>query len=171
MQDVIVSGVQRRRSLAAAAFFAAVFLIAPTGAESKLVLQRAIAGVELHMTKTQVRAVLGKPTRIRTGTNPGGPFTQFVYSRVTVEFQRVPTVTALRTSSRLERTTAGVGVGSTEAAVKAAAPQVACDDWNGQRQCILGKLRPDVWSRSSRSKGGASRTSSSASFSTPERLP
>jgi len=103
-----------------------------------------LAGVELHMTKPQVRAVLGRPTRIRTGTNPGGPFTQFVYPRVTVEFQRVPTVTALRTSSRLERTTAGVGVGSTEAEVKAAAPHVACDDWSGHRQCILGKLRPGL---------------------------
>jgi len=35
-------------------------------------------------------------------------------------------------------------VGSTEAEVKAAAPHVACDDWSGHRQCILGKLRPGL---------------------------
>jgi hypothetical protein len=52
------------------------------------------------------------------------------------------TVTALRTSSRLERTARGLGVGSTEIAVRRALPHVACYAAEGGRQCILGKLVP-----------------------------
>jgi hypothetical protein len=117
-------------------------LITPAGAGAEIVLQHGIAGVQLHMTKRQVRALLGTPRQIRSGRNFGGPFTQFVYPRVTVEFQRVQTVTALRTSSPLEQTTAGVGVGSTERQVKAGVPHVGCDNWSGHRQCVLGQVLP-----------------------------
>jgi len=97
---------------------AGTLLLAAADGQATIIVQQGIAGVELHMTKSQVRSLLGEPPRIRAGRNLFGPFTQFVYPRLIVEFQRVPTVTALRTSSPLERTPTGVGVGSTEAQVK-----------------------------------------------------
>lgn len=122
---------------------AAVSLLVAAGAEATIIVQRGIAGVELHMTRVQVRSILGKPTRTRTGRNLMGPFTQFVYPRVTVVFQRGPRVTALTTSSPLERTQAGVGAGSTESELHRRVPHVACYSWKGRRDCILGKYRPD----------------------------
>ena len=123
---------------------AATALLSVTPAGGAIVVQRSIAGVALGMTKAQVRAILGSPTRVRDGKSPAGHFVQLVYGRVTVEFQDAPhvTVTTLRTSSRLERTATGVGVGSTERAVRRAVPDVACYGWKGGRQCILGKLLP-----------------------------
>jgi hypothetical protein len=122
---------------------AGTLLLMAADGEASIIVQQGIAGVELHMTKSQVRSLLGEPPRIRAGRNLAGPFTQFVYPRLIVEFQRVPTVTALRTSSPLERTPAGVGVGSTEAQVERRLPHVACESWSGHRQCVLGKVIPD----------------------------
>jgi hypothetical protein len=107
-----------------------------------IVVQRGIAGLELQMTKAQVRAKLGTPTKVKTGKNEFGRFTQFVYPRVTVLFQGGSRVTALRTFSRAERTAAGVGVDSREAAVKAKVAGVKCESVSGARHCYVGKFLP-----------------------------
>jgi hypothetical protein len=115
-------------------------LAAPAG--GAIVVQRGIAGLELRMTKSQVRAKLGMPTKVKTGTNEFGRFTQFLYPRVTVLFQSGSRVTALRTFSRAERTSRGVGVGSREADVKAKVAGVKCESVSGARHCYVGKFLP-----------------------------
>jgi hypothetical protein len=118
----------------------ALALAAPAGAA--IVVQRGIAGLELRMTKAQVRTKLGMPTKVKTGRNEFGRFTQFVYPRVTVLFQSGSRVTALRTFSRAERTSTGVGVGSREADVKAKVAGVKCESVSGARHCYVGKFLP-----------------------------
>jgi hypothetical protein len=111
-------------------------------AQAKIVVQRGIAGVNLQMTKAQVRATLGRPMRVRTGTNDFGTFREMVYRRVTVTFQSGPQVTAVRTSSPLERTASNVGVGSTKAQVKARVHNVTCRNESGFKHCFVGKFLP-----------------------------
>jgi hypothetical protein len=106
------------------------------------VVQRGIAGVELQMTKSQVRAKLGRPARVRTGTNDFGTFRELVYRRVTVTFQSGSQVTAVRTTSPLERTGGDVGVGSTKAQVKARVHNVTCRNEGGFRHCFVGSFLP-----------------------------
>ena len=94
------------------------------------------------MTKAQVRSNLGTPTRIRSGRNEFGRYVEFVYPRVSVSFQGRSRVTGLRTRSRLERTGKGIGVGSTEAEVKAKVTGVRCRTESGFRHCFLGAFLP-----------------------------
>lgn len=94
------------------------------------------------MTKAQVRSNLGAPTRIRSGRNEFGRYIEFVYPRVTISFQGATRVTGLRTRSRLERTGRGIGVGSTEADVKAKVAGVRCRTESGLRHCFLGRFLP-----------------------------
>ena len=112
-------------------------VVAPAGAAT-IVPQRSIAGVRLHMTKSQVRALLGAPNHIQTGHNDFGGYTTFRYPRVSVTFQSGVKVTGMRTSSPLERTTAHVGVGSSRARVMAGVPRVRCRS----QQCVAGRFTP-----------------------------
>jgi len=120
----------------------AAMLIVAGPAGAKIVVQRGIGGANLHMTKAQVRARLGAPTRVHNGRNTFGHFSNFVYPRLTVMFQSGPKVTGVRTSSRLERTSSGVGVGSSVARVKAGVRQAKCRTQFGTRQCVVGKFLP-----------------------------
>jgi hypothetical protein len=115
-----------------------VALALPAAAAATIVPQRGIAGVRLHMTTAQVRARLGRPPAVRKGRNDFGRYTTFFYSRVRVTFQGGNRVTGLRTTSRLERTASGVGVGSTKASVKAHVAGATC----GVAQCFLGSFMP-----------------------------
>lgn len=120
----------------------AAVLVAAAPAAAKIEVQRGMAGLELRMTKAQVRARLGTPTKVRTGKNDFGRFTEFTYPRVIVLFQSSPRATAFRTFSPLERTARGVGVGSTEADVKAKVPRVTCRTESQFRHCFVGKFLP-----------------------------
>ena len=120
----------------------AVTLAAAAPVDARILVQRGIAGVELRMTKAQVRSNLGTPTRIRSGRNEFGRYVEFVYPRVTVSFQGGARATGLRTRSRLERTGRGIGVGSTEAEVKAKVADVRCRTESGFRHCFLGRFLP-----------------------------
>jgi hypothetical protein len=111
-------------------------------ATARVVVQHSIAGIELQMTKAEVRERLGRPARVRTGRNDFGRYSEFVYPRVTVSFQSGSLVTGLRTASRLERTRRGVGVGSTEAQVKARVAGVRCRTESGFRHCFVGRFLP-----------------------------
>src|SRR5262245_41252082 len=93
-----------------------------SSARAVIVVQRSIGGVKLQMTKAQVRAKLGRPMRVRVGTNDFGTFVEKVYKRVTVTFQSGDRVTNVRTTSPLEKTAGGVGVGSTKSQVNAGVP-------------------------------------------------
>ena len=120
----------------------AAVLVAADPASAKIEIQRGMAGLELRMTKAKVRAKLGTPTKVRTGKNDFGPFTEFRYPRVIVLFQNSPRATAFRTFSRLERTARGIGVGSTEAEVKTRVPHVTCRTESAFRHCFVGKFLP-----------------------------
>ena len=120
----------------------AVVLAVAAPADASIVVQHGIAGLELQMTKAQVRAKLGSPTKVRTGKNEFGRYIEFVYPRVTVLFQSGSRATAFRTFSRAERTKQGVGVGSSEAQVMAKVAGVKCRTEFGRRHCYVGKYLP-----------------------------
>jgi hypothetical protein len=120
----------------------ALALAFTAAAHSTIVVQHSIGGVALNMTKAQVRARLGRPVRVRVGTNDFGTFTERVYKRVTVTFQTGDRVTNLRTTSPLEQTARGVGVGSTKFAVKARVHNVTCKNESGFGHCFVGAFLP-----------------------------
>ena len=113
----------------------------PAGAVIQV--QRGISGIRLGMSPARVKAGLGKPRKTRTGTNPFGPFTQFLYrGRITVTFQGNANVTAIAIRGNTDKTPSGVGVGSTEAAVKAGVRGVKCETIAGSRDCHVGAFTP-----------------------------
>jgi outer membrane protein assembly factor BamE (lipoprotein component of BamABCDE complex) len=123
---------------------AAVLALALTASSARaaIVVQRSIGGVALNMTKAQVRAKLGRPMRVHVGTNEFGAFTERVFKRVTVTFQSGDRVTNVRTTSPLEQTASGVGVGSTKFQVKAGVHNVTCKNESGFKHCFVGAFLP-----------------------------
>ena len=121
---------------------ALVGLALPAAADARLVLQQGMAGVRLDMTRAQVRAKLGAPLRIVHGTNEFGAYTDFRYrGPMRVVFQGNAGATGIETTGTRERTLLGVGVGSTEAAVRAKVDGVRCRT-DGVRHCFLGRFLP-----------------------------
>lgn len=98
-----------------------------------------IAGVELGLTRAEVRAELGEPARVIRGSNEFGRFRIFRYFRLWVNFQGEQSVTAVKTTRLRERTPRGVGVKSTKAAVLARVRNVLCDE---PTICTKGPLVP-----------------------------
>ncbi len=113
-----------------------------SSARAVIVVQRSIGGVKLQMTKGQVRAKLGRPMRVHVGSNEFGTFVEKVYRRVTVTFQSGDRVTNVSTTSPLEQTASGVGVGSTKSQVKAKVPNVTCKNESGFKHCFVGAFLP-----------------------------
>jgi len=126
-----------RRALLTAVL-AAVGLAAAAPAGAAIVPQRSIAGVELSMTKPEVRDVLGEPDEIVQGANEFGAFTVFKYRRLRVTFQGRTNVTAVSTTRRNERTARGIGFGSTRAQVRNNVSGVRCN----RRECVKGRFLP-----------------------------
>jgi len=123
---------------------AAVLALALTASSARavIVVQRSIGGVKLQMTKAQVRATLGRPMRVRVLANEFGTVRELFYKRVTVTFQSGDRVTNVRTTSPLEQTASGVGVGSTKSQVKAAVHNVTCKNESGFKHCFVGAFLP-----------------------------
>ncbi|HEX9349961.1 MAG TPA: hypothetical protein VF877_01675 [Gaiellaceae bacterium] len=120
-----------RRLLALAA--AGISLLAAQSAAATIRPQYGMSRVVLGMTKTQVRARLGSP--VATG---GG---RFYYPRVWVGF-RLGHAVEITTTRSTERTVSGVGVDSTESAVRRSYPSVVCAPFGGFRRCRLGSGKP-----------------------------
>lgn len=129
------------RRLALLAALAAVLVIA-SAASAAIVPNRSIGGVSLTQTRKQVRAALGNPLSVRRGRNEFGRFTVFRYGQVTVTFQGNAGATGLTTTSASQRTARGIGVGSTEAQVKARVRGVRCSRFGALRHCTLGRELP-----------------------------
>lgn len=118
----------------------AVLLVAPATASALIQIDRGIGGVRIGNTKAEVRAALGRPHRARSGRNAFGPFTRYTYrrERISVLFQGGNQVSSVTTTGRGDRTTRGVGVGSTERTVDARVPRVKCETIGGTRSCHTG---------------------------------
>lgn len=126
------------RRLALVGAVAALVLAGPAAA--KLIPQRGMAGVTLGMSRTQVRAALGTPSRTIHARNEFGVYTEFRYAgrALRLVFQGNGGLTSISTTGRTERTRTGVGVGSTEAQVKHGVPGVRCEGAGSARHCFLG---------------------------------
>lgn len=129
--------------IAVTALIATAALAAPLAASANIVVNSSMAGVRLSMTQTQVRAALGPPSSIRNGTNDFGAFREFRYrGEVTVTFQGLSSVTAVTTTGVGARTAGGVGVGSTEAFLRAHLSGETCRTESGFRHCFVGSFLP-----------------------------
>jgi hypothetical protein len=114
----------------------------PASANAAIVPQRGIAGVNLGQTAKKVRQIAGTPVRVRRGSNEIGSYTVYVYRGLTVNFFAGSQVTAVSTGARTQRTSGGIGVGSTEAELTTAIPAVTCETLGGFRSCVLGTQEP-----------------------------
>src|SRR5262245_49030623 len=134
------------RHLAVAAVL--VGSLAWTGtAAAVIVPQRSIAGVELNMTRPEVKAKKGEPDRITHGTNDFGAFTEFTYrnaaGKLRVTFQGNAGATAVFTNRPTQHTAEGIHVGSTETALRDAYPGARCrTELASFRHCFTGRFRP-----------------------------
>ena len=132
-----------KRIVALSAAIVAGTMLVPASAGAIIQLERGIAGARLGNTKAEVKTALGQPTRVRNGTNEFGPFTVFVYAGgIRVTFQSGNTVTAVTTKGLGDRTSRGVGVRSTLAAVQQRVPGVNCDTFGALTICQRGQGLP-----------------------------
>src|SRR5829696_3067239 len=116
----------RRMLLSSVAVLAAALAL-PAAAPALIQVDRGISGVRLTNSQADVRAALGKPRRIIRDSNIFGPTLTFRYrGGITVFFQGRRNVTAVFTTGRGDRTVRGVGVGSSEQAVRNRVPGVRC---------------------------------------------
>ncbi len=118
-------------------------LVLSASASATIVPQKSIAGAKLGLTRAQVEAQLGPPNRVkfRTSESYGFSWRDLVYSRVTVSVflpSNGSRVFGLTTKSKLERTTSGVGIGSTRAQVKAGLKGETCRREFGLHHCWKG---------------------------------
>jgi hypothetical protein len=124
-------------------------------ADAMIQIDRGIAGARLGNSKAEVRAALGTPARVVTGSNDFGPFTEFRYrGKLRVTFQGNTEVTGVSTTGLGDRTARGVGVGSREAAVKQKVPGVTCSTIAGFRSCDTKQGLPGQRLTSFRIKNG-----------------
>jgi len=120
---------------------AAAALLAAAPAHAFIRPQKGMAGVRLGMSQTKMRDVLGTPVRTKQGMNDFGPYTQFIYPHsITVTFQGNRDVTGISTRGRTEKTERGVGVGSSETAVKQKVGHVRCETIAGSHTCHVGSF-------------------------------
>ena len=115
---------------------AALFALAAAPASASIVVNRSIAGVKLGMSQQQVIDLIGSPNT--TVTNPAFD-TIYTYKKRGLAITFHPhgstnDVTSIELHKGGERTAAGVGVGSTYAAVRKHVPHVHCSRALNPRQ-------------------------------------
>jgi hypothetical protein len=112
---------------------AGISFLAVQSAAATIRPQYGMSRVVLGMSKTQVRARLGPPV-----ARGGG---RLYFARVWVGF-RLGHVVEVTTTRSTERTASGVGVDSSEDAVRGAYPSVVCAPFSVFRRCRLGSGKP-----------------------------
>jgi hypothetical protein len=125
------------KTLAATALIA---LALPAAASARIVPQRGIAGANLDMTQAQVRAKLGKADKVGHPKSPiFGQYTTWFYGGTSVDMFRNQDgkVFNVSTSAKSEKTSSGVGVGSTAAAVKKGVRNASCN----KQHCWVGRFQ------------------------------
>lgn len=129
------------RSVTVTAATLLVCLGTPAAAEALIQVDRGIAGARLDNTRAEVRAALGAPVSTRSGTNDFGRFLQWRFKGgITVIFQGRREVSTVSTTGRGDRTVRGVGVGSTERAVRRRVRGILCETIAGTRSCHTGRF-------------------------------
>ena len=133
-------------SRAIAPVTALALLLLVSSASATIVVQKSIAGVKLGMTEAKVKSVLGSPTKARSGKDAitGQPSRTLTYGKTTVYL--IGQVMYVRTTSATEKTSGGVGVGSTETVLKQKVKSVKCSTTKSgkvsYRICSIGKGLP-----------------------------
>ncbi len=123
-----------------------VTLVWVGAASARIVPQKSIAGIELNMTRPEVKDKKGQPDRIVHGTNDFGGYTQFVYKnavgKLMATFQGNAGATAVWTNRETQKTAEGVHVGSPEGALHDAYPRLHCRTESSDfRHCWTGHFR------------------------------
>ena len=124
---------------------ALIALAAPSAASASVVPQRSIASIELSMTRAQVEKRLGTPERVRRPRSEiFGRYTELEYGLTFISIfdSAEGGVFSITTTSRRQRTSTGVGVGSTERAVRRGVRNVRCRTEYGFRRCSVGTFAP-----------------------------
>jgi hypothetical protein len=117
-----------------------VALALPASAAAKIVPQRGIAGANLDMTQAQLRAELGKPDKVGHPTSPiFGRYTTWYYAATSADMFNTGDrkVFNVSTTSKRQKTSTGVGVGSTSAAVLKGVKGSHCN----QQHCWVGRFQ------------------------------
>jgi hypothetical protein len=119
-------------------------LALPSQAAALIQIDQGIAGARIGNSQAQVRAALGEPDLVKTGTNDFGPWRQYYYAGgIRVFFQGDGDVTSVTTLGRGDRTTKGIGVGNTEKALRAKHKGLKCETFEGSfRSCSTGSGEP-----------------------------
>ncbi len=126
----------RRILLCSCSAAALAALALPAAAPALIQVDRGIAGARLGNTAAQVHAALGRPKRTLHGHNELGAFAEERYAgRIAVTYQGGATVTSVSTRGLGDRTARGVGVRSTERAVRRRVRGVRCETVAGIRSC------------------------------------
>jgi hypothetical protein len=121
-----------------------VIAAAPAGAA--IVPQRGMAKLRLGMSVTEVRAARGVPDHDVTSPNAlFGTTRTYTYGTVKVLFNgsgSTATAIVVETNEVGERTSTGIGVGSTRQAVKASVPGIQCHvEKSGVNHCYVGRYK------------------------------
>ena len=131
----------RRPIIALAA--AAAMLVVPASADAMIQVDKGIAGARIGNSRAEVRAALGTPSRVISGDNEFGHFVEYRFrGGIRVLFQGGSEVSSVSTTGRGDRTARGVGVGSSEGAVRRRVPGVKCETIAGFRSCHTGEFLP-----------------------------
>jgi len=97
-------------------------------ASAKIVIGGGMSGVALGMTKAEVVSQLGQPNSVKRGTNAtnGGKFRVLYFNKKLQVTMTGGSVSNIRTEVMGQKTSNGVGVGSSRKQVKNNVPKVKC---------------------------------------------
>jgi len=136
----------------AAAFAVSAAAHAQDDERFPLVVDRSMAGVELTMTKDQVRSLLGSPTESRRADDPFGRVQRWYFKgpKAHYYFRRgaddEPVVTAMFTRRGFVRGPSNAGVGTPESALRGRIDGLTCETFTAtgfrRRSCYTGSFAP-----------------------------
>ena len=121
----------------AALLATAVLLCLAAPADARFRINRSMEGVELGMSRAEVRAVKGAPA----DRDRGPDFVSWTYLRPRMEVVFKPDAITLFTASRRIRGPADIGVGTRERRLKRVIDRpVRCTTAEGDRFCVVGSF-------------------------------